>query len=58
LPVIHKEFALQQETHKKFTKKYGGNVFYIFSEKKDGKKEIANKEVISQIQKEIKRLNN
>jgi DNA repair exonuclease SbcCD nuclease subunit len=46
LPEIHKEYALQAETHKKFTAKFGGKVFYIFSEKVRGKKEIANKGVI------------
>ncbi|MDR1783670.1 MAG: MjaI family restriction endonuclease [Dysgonamonadaceae bacterium] len=57
LPEIHKEHALQAETHKKFTAKYGGKVFYIFSEKVNGKKEIANKEVINEIKSEIERLN-
>ncbi|MCL2416627.1 MAG: MjaI family restriction endonuclease [Bacteroidales bacterium] len=57
LPEIHKEYTLQAETHKKFSEKYGGNVFYIFSEKVNGKKEIANKEIIEEIQKEINRLN-
>jgi hypothetical protein len=56
LPEIHKEYALQAETHRKFTAKYGGKVFYVFSEKVNGKKEIANKEVIEEIRKEIKRL--
>jgi hypothetical protein len=57
LPEIHKEYALQAETHKKFTAKYDGKVFYIFSEKINGNKEIANKEVIEDIRKEIMRLN-
>jgi hypothetical protein len=56
LPEIHKEHALQVETHKKFTAKFGGKVFYIFSEKVNGKKEIANKEVLKEIQQEIERL--
>ncbi len=56
LPEIHKEYALQAETHKKFTAKFGGKVFYIFSEKVNGKKEIANKEIVTEIQKEIERL--
>ena len=30
LPEIHKEYALQSETHKKFTTKFGGKVFYIY----------------------------
>ena len=57
IPEIHKEYALQAETHKKFNKKYGGSVFYIYSEKINGKKEISNKEVINEIKKEIERLN-
>ena len=56
IPEIHKEYALQLETHKKFTAKFGGKVFYIFSEKVNGKKEIANKEIITEIQNEINRL--
>ena len=56
LPEIHKEYAIQVKTHNKFTSKFGGKVLYIFSEKVNGKKEIANKEVIKKIQKEIERL--
>jgi len=56
LPEIHKEYALQAKSHEKFTAKYGGKVFYIFSEKINGKKEIANKEIIAEIKKEIERL--
>ncbi|MDR0941898.1 MAG: MjaI family restriction endonuclease [Bacteroidales bacterium] len=56
LPEIHKEYALQAETHKKFTAKFGGKVFYIFSEKVNGSKQIANKEVIEDIRNEIERL--
>lgn len=56
IPEIHKEYALQAETHKKFNIKYGGSVFYIYSEKVNGKKEISNKEVINEIKKEIERL--
>jgi hypothetical protein len=56
LPEIHKEYALQAETHKKFTAKFGGKVFYIFSEKVNGKKEIANRKVIEEIRQEIERL--
>ncbi|MDR1739278.1 MAG: MjaI family restriction endonuclease [Bacteroidales bacterium] len=57
LAEIHKEYALQADTHKKFSAKYGGKVFYIFSEKVAGKKEIANKDVIDEIREEIDRLN-
>lgn len=56
IPEIHKEYALQAETHKKFSTKYGGNVFYIFSEKVNGRKVIANEEIIDQIKEEIVRL--
>lgn len=55
IPEIHKEYALQAETHKKFKMKFGGSVFYIYSQKVNGKKEIANKEVVEEIRKEIER---
>lgn len=56
LPEIFKEYGLQQETHKKFTEVFGGKVFYLFSQKINGKKEIVNKEVIPEIVNEIERL--
>jgi len=56
LPEIFKEYALQAETHKKFTEVFGGKVFYLFSVKVGEKKEIHNKEVIDEIIQEIKRL--
>jgi hypothetical protein len=56
LPEIFKEYSIQQETHKKFTEVFGGKVFYLFSEKIGDKKEIKNKEAITEIQKEIERL--
>ena len=56
IPEIHKEYALQAKTHEKFKKQYGGAVFYIYSEKVNGKKEIANKEVVDEIRNEIKRM--
>ncbi len=56
LPEIFKEYGLQQETHKKFTETFGGNVFYLFSQKINGKKEIVNTEVIEDIKKEIELL--
>lgn len=58
IPEIFKEHKLQLSTHAKFTKKYGGKVFYILSIKENNKKIIYNKEVISDIQKEIERLQN
>lgn len=57
IPEIYKEKKLQEDTHKKFTEKYGGKVFYIYSIKKEGKKIIYNTEVIKEIIKEIERLN-
>ncbi|KGN82733.1 hypothetical protein HW49_01675 [Porphyromonadaceae bacterium COT-184 OH4590] len=56
LPEIFKEYSLQAETHQKFTEVFGGKVFYLFSKKIGDKKEIANKEIIEEIQKEIERL--
>ena len=56
LSQIFKERKLQSHTHKKFFKRFGGNVFYIFSIKDSGKKKIANVEIISEIKKEIERL--
>ncbi len=57
IPEIFKEYSLQEKTHKNFTEKFGGNVFYIFSQKNDNnKKEIVNKEVFPEIKKEIERL--
>ena len=53
LPEIFKEYALQAETHIKFTEVFGGKVFYLFSAKIGDKKEIQNKEVIAEIAAEI-----
>ncbi len=58
LSQIFKEKGLQQETHKKFTAKFGGKVFYIYSSKSGDKKVIVNREVIEEIQKEIEQLRN
>lgn len=52
---VIKEKRQQLETHKKFTEKYGGKVFYIYSIKKGDKKILANPEVIEEINEEIKR---
>ena len=43
---------VQASTHRKFTNKFGGRVFFIFAKKK----EIHNTEVIQEIEDEIKRL--
>lgn len=56
LSQIFKEKSLQLKTHEKFTKEYGGKVFYIFSSTVGDKKEIRNKEIIDEIRKEIERL--
>lgn len=56
LPEIYKEYNLQHTSHKEFTSKYIGKVFYIFSQKVDDKKEIINKNVIGEIKAEIIRL--
>ncbi|MBS3907965.1 MAG: MjaI family restriction endonuclease [Syntrophaceae bacterium] len=56
LSQIFKEKELQLKTHEKFTKQYGGKVFYIFSFKVGERKEIRNKEIIAEIEQEIERL--
>lgn len=56
IPQIFKEKAIQANTHKNFTKKYGGKVFYIISVKEGNKKKIHNTDVIEEIQEEIRRL--
>jgi len=47
---------IQEITHERFTEKFGGKVFFIFSIKVGKKKKIHNTEVISEIEDEIKRL--
>ncbi|MBX2893520.1 MAG: MjaI family restriction endonuclease [Saprospiraceae bacterium] len=56
LPEIFKEKMIQQGTHVQFTEVFGGKVFYIYSVKNDGRKEIYNRDVIQEIQLEINRL--
>jgi len=56
LAQIFKEKSLQQGTHEKFEKKYGGKVFYVYSAKSADKKVIMNREVIEEIKQEIERL--
>ncbi|ATZ60672.1 MAG: MjaI family restriction endonuclease [Methanosarcinales archaeon Met12] len=55
IPQIFKEHSIQEATHKKFTEKYGGKVFYVISIKEGGKKKIHNIDVISEIEEEIKK---
>jgi len=49
LPEIFKEKTIQVGTHQRFTEKFGGKVFYIYSYKSGEKKEIYNKGVIDEI---------
>ncbi len=56
IPEIYKERRLQAASHQEFTKKYGGDVFYIFSIKENRRKVIANPEVVDEIRLEIERL--
>ncbi|MGD0596562.1 MAG: MjaI family restriction endonuclease [Sedimentisphaerales bacterium] len=58
IPQIINELGFQKDTHQKFTGKFGGNVFYIISVAQDKKKVIYNPEVIGEIKKEIRRLQN
>jgi hypothetical protein len=53
---IINELEFQKKTHEKFTALYGGKVFYVISIKEGKKKVIHNREVIEEIKKEIKRL--
>lgn len=56
IPEIYKERSIQRETHARFSKQYGGKVFYLYSCKSDEKKVIVNTEVIDEIRQEIERL--
>jgi hypothetical protein len=58
IPQIYKERKLQEDTHKQFKEKFGGNVFYIFSVKSGNKKVIQNIEIVEDIKIEISRLEN
>ncbi|MFA5646419.1 MAG: MjaI family restriction endonuclease [Candidatus Ratteibacteria bacterium] len=53
---IFKERQVQEKTHRKFTEKFGGKVFYVISMKEGDKKKIHNIEVIDDIKTEIRRL--
>ena len=56
MKIINKIYKLLK-THEKFTEKYGGKVFYVFSIKgENGKKTLENPEVIVEIKKRIKRI--
>jgi len=56
IPQIFKERSIQADTHRKFTEKFGGEVFYIYSLKEGRKKIIHNIEVIDEVRQEIERL--
>ena len=56
LTEIFKEKEIQAKSHEKFAERYGGQVFYVYSAKRNGKKEIANIEVVDEVRAEIKRL--
>jgi hypothetical protein len=56
IPQIYKERGIQLSTHEEFTKKYGGKVFFVFSVKVGGSKQIQNLEVVAEIKTEIERL--
>ncbi len=58
IPQIFKERSIQKNTHEKFTKKYGGKVFYLISIKENNIKRIHNIEIIDEIKKEIEQLKN
>jgi len=47
---------MQETSHRKFRKKFGGEVFIVFSVTEDKKKIITNPEVVDEIEKEIERL--
>jgi len=51
----HKWQEMQETTHLKFQKKFGGRVFIVFSMKIGDKKTIKNIEVIEEIKNEIEK---
>lgn len=56
IPQLFKEQSIQYNSHKDFSEKYGGNVFFIYSTKKGDKYQILNRDVIEEIKTEIRRL--
>ncbi len=56
IPEIFKERNQQAATHKKFSEKFGGKVFYVVSMKEGKNKVIQNKEVVDEIRAEIIRI--
>lgn len=57
-PEVYRWKEWLSKTHQKFERDYGGKVFIIFSIKQDNRKEIYNPEVIEEIRKEIRQLQN
>jgi len=53
---IINELQFQKRTHEEFTSKYEGKVFYVISVAEGKQKVIYNPEIIEEIRKEIKRL--
>lgn len=47
---------MHKQNHKKFTSRYHGKVFFVYSQTVGGKKVIVNSEVIAEIMNEISRL--
>ena len=56
IPQIFKERHIQADTHKKFTERFDGRVFYIISITEGKKKRIHNVDVIDEIKEEVARL--
>jgi len=56
IPQIFKERGIQVETHLRFTKEFGGRVFYVMSVTAEKVKKIANIEVVDEIRIEMERL--
>ena len=56
MPEAHKWLEWQGETHERFTDRFGGQVFLIFSVTEGKQKRIANPETIEDIRNEVVRL--
>lgn len=56
IPQIISELNFQKRTHEKFTREFGGHVFYVISVKEGDKKIIHNPQIIEEIAAEMQRL--
>lgn len=56
MPEAHRWQAWMADTHRRFEQKFGGKVFVVFSVREGRQKRIANPEVITALQAELKRL--